>query len=345
MICLFLLSADFGEYAAANVLSRGQPFETRFALPAPLAAYASGFPVYKSPGDIERIVDGLWPDIVVLASGYLYAINGLFGPQALAELITRLRKRGIAVATTDPWLRIWKARPEARFTIRSIRQDGVDAAAQSRKVLELQRRLEGILGELPHLFAVPCDQGYAAFNPRFASVPMERGREWLFVLSREDFALAANAGFFDALEARVRELLAAGNFARFIAPPSLARFVEERFGTEPRVAFSGFTGFADFEAAIRQARVVAYWNVLSASLLYCLYYGVAPVFFGQGHQARVCEGLYEHAVQQVYCGQAPQILDLAQPLAGGEFQELAELKARYARLPATAEVLERLCRR
>lgn len=354
--CLFVLSADFGEYATANVLSRGQPIRRRFALPAQLAPYAAGgageAATYSVAEDIDRIVDAERPDAVILASGYLYAINNLFGPEALARLIGRLRARGIALATTDPWLRIWSLRPQTRFAIHSVRRGGIDAA-QSQKVFELQQGLEAILKDLPHLFAVPMPEsvGRSAFNPAFAQgARTRRANEWLFVISREDLALLGSPEFFRTLGARLEELLALPeNRLRFIGPPALGRFLAERFPSHERVAFEAFSGFEAFERAVAGAAVVVYWNVLSASLLYCLYYGVPPVFFGKGHQATVCPGLYEHVVEHVYGGRTPKLLDPERPLAprAGELAQklglqpwLAGIRADYARLPSFAEVLK-----
>jgi len=358
--CLFVLSADFGEYVTANILSRGQPVERRFALPAQLAPYASGNPEgivrYSDAADLERLIGAERPDAVILCSGYLFAINGLFGPDALAALVARARREGIALATTDPWLRIWALRPATRFAIRSIRQGGVDAA-QSEKVMALQRRLEDALAEVPHLFAVPMPadaRWKSVFNPAFsARQPAAVEQEWLFVLSKEDFALQAGpdgAKFFAALSARIEELLAVKeNRLRFIGPPPLGRFLGERFAGRERLAFLPFSDFAGFEAAVRRAKIVVYWNVLSASLLYCLYHGVAPVFFGKGHQASVCEGLYEHVVEHVYRGRAPALLDLGRALAprAGELIEslglaswLAAIRADYERMPALPGVIQ-----
>jgi hypothetical protein len=368
---LFVLSADFGEYVTASVLSRGQPFESRFALPPRLAPYAPrqpGVTFYGAAGDLERLIAIDRPDFVVLCSGYLFAINRLFGPDALQLLVAQLRGKGVGIATTDPWLRIRALKPETRFAIHSIRQGGIDVA-QTEKVLALQRRLERILEDVPHLFAVPLPgagaQCKSVFNPAFAA-PMqalegenhrkEQGKdEWLFVLSREDFAFFAGsdpAASLAALAARIEELLAVeANHLKFVGPPALGRFLEEKFPGHARVAFLPFTRFEDFEALLRRAKVVVYWNVLSASLLYCLYYGIAPVFLGKGHQASVCEGLYEHAVEHVYRGRPPAFLELERPWTATARADaliedlklarwLTDIRADYARLPTPAEVMQ-----
>ena len=359
MRCLFALSADYGEFVTANLLSRGQPFERRFALPRALAAQAGSLDSvapYASVGELRAIVERERPDAVVLCSGYLFALNNLFGAEELATLVAQLRERRIALATTDPWLRLRALKPQTRFAIHSVRQGGVDTA-QSEKVLALQRRLEGILGALPHVLAVPAPLAHGCFNPAFAqpaSAPADAD-EWLFVLSQQDLNYLPPEVLFPNLHARVEDLLKTPrNRLRFIGPASVGRFLADNFGGERRVEYLAYCDFAAFEAAVLRARVVAYWNTLSASALYCLYHGVAPIFFGKGHQAKVCDGLYEHAVEHVYRGAPPPMLMLDEPFEANAGALIAEhgipawldrIRDDYARLPSPSRILEELCSR
>jgi hypothetical protein len=359
MRCLFALSADYGEFVTASLLSRGQPFERRFALPPVLAERAGaldGVTPYASAAELRAIIGRERPDAVVLGSGYLFAINGLFGAEELAALVADLRARRIALATTDPWLRLRALKPQTRFAIHSLRLSGVDAA-QSEKVLALQRRLEAILGALPHVLAVPAPLALGCFNPAFAQPALAAADadEWLLVLSQQDLNYLHPEVFFASLRARVEDLLSAPrNRLRFVGPASVGRFLATNFGGERRVEYLAYCDFAAFEAAVLRARVVAYWNALSASALYCLYHGVAPVFFGKGHQAKICDGLYEHAVEHVYRGAPPPMLVLDQPFEANAGALIAQhwipawldrIRDDYGRLPAPSRILEELCSR
>jgi hypothetical protein len=353
---LALVSADFGEYVTASLFCRGQPFEARFVLPPALAPYAERATVYRSFADVERLVEELRPDLLLLASGYLFAVNNLASPAELDSLLEGARRQGVRVATTDPWLRIWAFSPATRFAIHSVRRGGEDAALSGR-MNALQASLEARLEALPHLFAVPL-AGRAAwrsfFNPALASRPSPSAQDlWLFVLSREDLAFAgAEARFHAALEARVEELLArSANRLVFVAPPAIGRFLAERWPGEPRLEHFAACDFARFEALVREASVVAYWNLLSSSLLYCLYFGVPPIFFGAGHMAKVCPGLEAHAARQVYRDHPPRIRSLDAPLEADPGRLIREerldewvlgLRAEYARSSAPAQVLESL---
>lgn len=360
---LCVLSADFGEYVTASLFARAQPFDVHFALPPALARFVPpgqrGHSEYRDLAEARALVASARPDAVLLASAYLFAVNGIAAPEQLQAFVQAAREAGAALATTDPWLRIWALRPGSRYAIQSVQKGGEDAAL-SQRMTALQGALEAILADVPHVFAVPLAEPgrgwHAFFNRGFAQrAAGERGQgaPWLFVLSREDYVFLAGferEAFFGALERRVAELLAyRENRVCFVAPEEVGRFLAERWPGEPRLTHVGFCDFARFEQLVREARVVAYWNLLSSSLLYCLYYGVAPIFFGPGHLAKVCPGLAEHAAAHVYRGRPPPLRDLAAPLQPDAGRLVAEeglgdwvagLARDYARSPAPAEVLD-----
>jgi hypothetical protein len=366
---LFALSADFGEYVTASIFSRGQPFDSYYALPHSLARYAPPrrpeIAAYAGIEELVRMAADLRPDVVVLGSGYLYPVNRIAAPEHLGELVERLRSAGAVVATTDPWLQIRALRPGSRFTIYSVRKGGVDAGL-SAKMDELQDYLEQVFRDVPHLYAVPLAGGgnrcLPFFNPDFVqrgSDAADRdgsGRdEWLFVLSREDFVFLSGfekEAFFGALGDRIGELLSVErNHLRFVGPAEMGEYLGRRWPNERRVEFVPFCDFGAFESAIRRATAVVFWNVLSSSLLYCLYYRVPPIFFGKGHQAKVCEGLFEHVVEHVYRGKAPRLLDLSAPLLPQADALIERLGLRqwfdsigrdYAQSQSPAAVIERV---
>jgi hypothetical protein len=364
---LFALSADFGEYVTASLFSRGSGFAAQFALPPQLARYApagqANVSVYEGMDDLAALAARLRPDVAVLASGYLFPVNRLATPEALRDLLARLGQAGCAVATTDPWLRVWSLRPGSRFAIHSVRKGGVDAELSDR-MQALQHHLEQLFRDVPHLYAAPMPTTTGTslpfFNPAFAKLAARRdggSDDWLFVISKEDYAFLSGfdgENFHGALEARIRELLSrARNRLRFVGPPALGRFLHARWRGEPRVEYLAYCDFQSFESALRQAKVVAYWNVVSSTLLYCLYYRVPPVFFGAGHQAKVCSGFYEHAVGLLYRDRAPRLLDLKAQLPAdpdalteqlGIAPWLDAIGADYTRLPAPDQVIEEIIR-
>lgn len=349
---LFVLSADFGEYVTACLFARGQDFEAHYAVPPRLlpfvAAGVAGVHPYADLAAVEALAEQLRPAVVILASGYMYPVNRIARPEVLAGFVARLRGLGCALATTDPWLRMGVLHPEARLQIHSVKQGGLDAEATV-QMAALQRHLEGVYAGVPHLFAVPlagADGWLPFFNPSFvssapvlAALPAAICR-WLFVLSREDYVFLAGferADFFEGLHSRIGTVLsAASNQLTMIGPAELGPVLAARWPGEQRLCFKPFCDVAAFEAELRRSSVVAYWNTLSSSLLYCLYYRIPPIFFGKGHQARVCPGLYEHVVQHVYCGRAPALQEDPARLVADAGALVAHLG-----IPAWLEVLGR----
>lgn len=364
---LFVLSADFGEYVTANLFARNQTFRSHFALPISLSPYLASYrtdvSTYKSLEHIKALVNSLKPAVVVLGSAYLFPVNQLLDVAQIADLLGFLRRQNVVAVTTDPWLRIWSLRPGSRLRIISVRLGGEDAE-KSRGMGLLQARLEDVLSGLPHLFAVPLRsvdrRCLPFFNPRFVTrqthpIPVTRAHDdWLFVLSREDFVFLAGLEktlFFEALAQRIEDLLAEPrNRLTFVGPELLGQFLG-RWQENSRVIFKPFCDVEQFESLIAGARVVVYWNMLSASLLYCLYHGVPIVFFGAGHQVKVCEGMYQHAIEHVYRNRTPALLDLAEPLVSradnlirqlGLERWLHDIRADYERLPSSDDVLKEL---
>jgi hypothetical protein len=368
-VFLFVLSADFGEFVTANLFARGQPFDSHFALPPRLAPHAPAgwakVSVYNNPDEIQQLVDGLHPEWVVLCSGYLFAVNSLMAPERLATFIKHLRDQGVRVVTTDPWLGIWRNDPQACFDIFSVRLGRADTVL-SKQMNALQQYLNGVFQDIEHLYAVPLNSAgerqHSFFNPAFAptteiATEISAGQvdDWLMILSHEDYVMLARPAasvFLANLTARIDEILGnARNRLNVIGPVELQTLFRERWPTQNRLRFHGFCSFSRFELLLRRARVVVYWNVLSSSLLYCLYYRIAPIFLGTGHQVKVCRGLLGHVIENVYRGNAPPVLDPSVPLEAdvgllidklGIMRWLDSIRVDYLRLPAPVSILDRI---
>lgn len=370
-LCLFVVSADFGEFVTATLFSRGQPFRSHFLLPPRLAQYVApdlqAATVYTSIKDIEQWVTEWRPDLIIFASGYLFAVNGLITPASLADFVRRTRDRGILMATTDPWLGVWQMDPQARFDIYSIRR-GESDPLQSARMNALQRDLNRVFHDVDHLYAVPLSRAgsraHSFYNSRFAhSGVAQTGADqtshdnWLMVLSREDYALLAGRFpevFLSAFCQRVEEIASQGrNRLVIIGPPEIGSFLRQKGQFHDRLSFHTFCSFKEFEALFRRARVVIYWNIMSSSLLFCLYYRASPIFFGTGHQIGVCNGLLRQVADCVYGGELPPVRDMNMPLKSdatalintwGVMPWLDRLRMNYSALPSPEAIFDRLRR-
>lgn len=364
---LAVLSADFGEYVNLILFARGQDIDLQILAPEFLMPYlaTAEYPAvpYRQFHDLSPRLDEFDGDLVWLGSAYLFAINGLFSSQNLEVMITNLKRRGIPVATTDPWARIWSLRPEATFNI--LRQGKPDPAA-SLQIQHQQQRLENLLAEVSHVFPIPINQPdkrwFGYFNPEFVrrddaanTDARNRRSSWLFVLSNEDLNLQLHLHgdqFISDLNARLEQLLGQpDNDITLIAPERLGDGLTASLRGDRRLQHRPRVDAAQFESLVRRASVTAYWNMLSASLLYCLYHVTPVIFFARGHQVTVCPGLEDHVLETVYSGQNPVELDLNAPMeidaerlvASHDLtQYMQDRYACYAANPEPREVLTRL---
>ncbi len=361
---LAVLSADFGEYVNLVLFSRGQDIDLQILAPEFLMPYliTAEYPTvpYRQFDDLSPRLAEFDGDMVWLGSAYLFAINGLFSSQDLEVMITNLKRRGIPVATTDPWARIWSLRPDVTFNI--LRQGNPDPAA-SLQIQHQQQRLESLLAEIPHLFPIPINQPekqwFGYFNSEFVrcdnAANTDERNSWLFVLSNEDLNLQLHLQgdqFISDLNARLEQLLGQpDNDITLIAPERLGDCLTATLRGDRRLQHRPRVDAAQFESLIRQASVTAYWNMLSASLLYCLYHGTPVVFFARGHQVTVCPGLEDHVLEIVYSGQGPVELDISVPMeidaerlvaAHDLTQYMQDRHGCYAANPEPRDVLARL---
>lgn len=330
-LCLFVVSADFGEFVTATLFARKQAFDSVFLLPGRLAQslvpVGENTVLYGDVDDVEHSINRLRPDMVVLASGYLFAVNGLISPSRLGPFVERLRARRIRVVTTDPWLGLSHSSHAKRFDIYSIRRDTVDPVL-SERMNALQARLEQIFEGTDQLYAFPLQsagaRSHSFYNHDLERLCRDKATEraagpdyWLIVLSREDYALAAGRSpetFLATLCARVEDICAHRQArVTIVGPGAIGEYMRVHCKCLSRVSLHAFCSFAEFEALLQHARVVLYWNLVSSSLLFCLYHRIPPLFFSSGHQIRVCKGLLPHVAVNVYCGALPPIHDLNQP--------------------------------
>ena len=96
---LFVLSNDYGELFDAVCFLEGLDCEARFLLPSKLfdrnrETFAHRAVRYETPQDLRAAVDDADPDLILLCSAYLFAINDILEMPALAGLLGEWRTQG-----------------------------------------------------------------------------------------------------------------------------------------------------------------------------------------------------------------------------------------------------------
>lgn len=331
---LCVVSADFGELALARWFVAGQRFETGFLLPPHLLERnAGGLEVpsgaYRSVADVLAVAEVFRPDLVLLASGYLYDLNGLLPIAGLADMIGGLEGLGARLMTTDPFLGLLQDTRTTLFD--SGHPAGRFFAAHFDAVAPL-------LAGLPHLHPVPVAATKARCvpfsNPRMVASadelaahraavsrwlgPRDEASRWLFILSGEDHAgeisRRGEEAFVDWLLARLREARSAGGRPVVLAPDRCLDALRPRLVAPDAAVLLPFCRIDRFCSLLLDAEFAFYFNQFSNSIPLRVLNGLPCFLFDRGHLARAIPHLRAAGVEAYFGGRDPELLDDAAPL-------------------------------
>jgi hypothetical protein len=241
---------------------------------------------------------------VFLFSGYLFAINKLFGPDVLADLLNGLRAHHIPVVTSDPALGLLSSLQSSTLHASSA------AAVALRKLFS---PIVDVLRTTHHLYLAPeaIDNRTpfsAFFNSAIIDSPdVQRSTgsppSWLFVLSPEDYVLQAGQrgtqGFTEVLASRVQDAARLGRRAQIIAPKQCISDLYSRLSPQEFTAITS-SSITHFLEMLAQAEHVFYWNLLSASIVARLLNRRPVHFFSWGHLARALPAIQSVAMTHFY---------------------------------------------
>lgn len=354
---LIVVSQDFGELANALAFGAAEGIDGALLLPAKLAAANRGdLPLpaatYTSADDVLAAIDRDRPDLVCLFSAYLYAINGLIAPAALSALIDGVRVRGIALATTDPFLGLLQSPGGSPFSERH----------PARAMLERHfTEIAALLTQVPHVYPVPPDPPppvpWVSFHGAApAGAPRDGAATWLFVLAQEDYGAQAGrmgrAAFESVLVDRLRDAAAAGRTPVLIAPEACVRALLATGRVPDAAVMMPFCGHAQFREALLAAEYVFYWNVFTNSAAARLGDGRPVFLFDIGHMAHAMPPLLALGLRTYYPDVALPMLDARAPLDPASLAthaaklsgSLGAARARLHSQPTPAQAAARLLR-
>jgi len=332
---LCVVSADFGELALARWFVAGQRFEPAFLLPPHLhERNAGGLDVpsgaYRSMADVLAVAEAFRPDLVLLASGYLFALNRLMPIADLAGMIAGLEGLRARLATTDPFLGLLQG-PRERFFDPGHPAERLFAAHFD--------AVAPLLARLPHLHPVPVAATKARCvpfsNPRMVASadelaahraavsrwlgPRDEDARWLFILSGEDHAgeisRRGEEAFVDGLVARLREARSAGGRPVVLAPDPCLDALRPRLAAPDEAVLLPFCRVDRFWSLLLDAEYVFYWNQFSNSIVLRAVNGLPCFLFDRGHLARAIPPLRAAGVEAYFGGREPELLDEAAPLS------------------------------
>ncbi len=311
---------------------------------------------YDDLDDIERAVEEVAPDVVILFSGYLLTIGRRFSLFKAFALLRRLRRRGARIVTSDPFIGLvrnpWSLRFGKMFAPRKGGGHDLVAAALAPLLairtylihLQLRRHPHVYAAPVAHRFPVSGHRGYAFFNPasdpgRAAVAEAEAPDappEWLFVLSEIDFRYQTNRlgeAFAGHVAARLRDAARPGRRVAMIGPRQLIGDLRAPLADLPGMELCENVAYGDYMARIVRAQRLFLWNYFSFSVLHRVLAGGPVHYFDEGHMVSVLPELEQAGIDTYYAGWRPPLLDVAERFDEARLDDLAqEARARFARI-------------
>lgn len=319
-------------------------------LPGALSHAMSGTPelevhAYRGLPEILRWIEDFRPDTVILASGYVLPLNTGLGLLDLAKLLRRLRRGGVTVLTSDPFLGLLEdslgkidfrelrpTAPSSRGRIWTFLRDRSPWFLMRYRYIGPLFLARYLLRGIHHIYPAPVERlrsrsGTSRISfrgpaePRVAAADRHPGQNaplWMFILSKTDFDMQCRAHgerFVRQVLARIEDGLASGRRVLLICPDELARAVRQRSAERVEVVNHASTSFAGYMSRLMEAEYVFYWNMFSFSVLHRILGARPAMFFDRGHAVRILPDIGEQGVRLIYDGWSPPLLDIDMPLA------------------------------
>ena len=357
---LLVVSNDFGELSSALDFLRGWASNSSLLLPRRLYdinANCLEHPVkpYNTLGDIFTAIDDQKPDVVLLFSGYLYAINNLITLSEHENLLAGLATRRLPVISTDPFFGLLNGPDPAPFN--------KEHPAELTLTMHFGR-IATSMQDVAHLYLGPADtlngqRKFSVFNPTLIDsqqqaanrrlrlsqrLGLDPARErWLFVLSAEDHAVQVarmgRARFETMLVQRLADAVRASRQPVLIAPTACVDALKRNHTEIAGLVALPFCRQDDFANLVRDAEQAFYWNMLSHSVLARLANRMPVCFFDAGHLSHVVPALLPLAIASFFAGVCPTMhspLDAldAEQLASDGWDQIKTLALAVARLHA-----------
>lgn len=351
---LVIVSGDYGELGGAMYFLRGlglaQP--PTVLLPQSLGhAVASSDQMqvhaYASLADIQGHLAAVQPQAVMLFSGYLLAIGRRFSLLNALSLLRTLRRLGIPVLTSDPFIGLIDGPAALDFSY-VLGSGGLGLGRKLRswhlalRLALLQRQLR----DCWHIYPSPVERlhegsdrgrALAYANAPHRAQPSPGARpSWVFVLSQIDWQMQVRAGgpaFLEALSARLHEAAAMGRRAVLIAPADLLEALRGQAASQPGIELVYNEGYAGFMQRLMEAEHAFFWNYYSFSVIHRVLAQLPVMFFDEGHMVHILPALHDGGVRLFYDGWRPPLLALADPLQAQDVEQRAEeARRQFARI-------------
>lgn len=341
MKLLVIISRDYGELGGAMYFLNGIALDAPVMLMLPQGMREPDLPGgsfalrrYDALNDIVQAVEQYSPDTVMLFSGYLLTIGRRFSLFNALRLFRFLRRKGISLLTSDPFIGLIRSPRSLAFstvldchlhTRPALHRLAVWLMAHvlALRIYLMHKQLRRVW----HIYPSPMDA--AQFLPGHRWLSYFNGHQgdavsmapeedpapaWIFVLSRVDCEIQTQRhgqSFIVQLAGRLHDCVQAGRRAVLIGTPELVEVLRPKVLGEARIELRVEDSYASYMHSLMRAEYAFFWNYYSFSIIQRVIATRPVFFFDAGHMVTILPALAEAGIQTFYAGWRPPLLPMA----------------------------------
>ena len=367
---LVVVSDDYGELGNALYFLNGLALSPPplVLMPRSLAQADAGdghfeARTYATLDDLRRAVTQFQPDVALIFSAYLLAVGRRLSWVSSLALFRLLRRRGVKIATSDPFLGLLRHPASLHFddVLRGTRPSGRLAARVLGSLIALRTWLisRAVRGAW-HIYPAPLDHGRGGVRHRWlayyndhaptlageaeAPAPHAQAKRWLFVLSRvdHDMQIARHGSeFVDSVAGRLLDARRIGARVLLIGPAPLVAALRTKLPPDPLIEVRQELAYPRYMRALMDAEYVFFWNFYSFSIIHRIIAGRPVFFFDEGHMVKILPALKLAGIDMYYGGWRPPLLPADEALDPATLDAQAlEARAAFARIVARLRTCE-----
>ena len=360
---LVVVSDDYGELGNALYFLNRLALSPRplVLMPRSLAQAEAGDEhfdahTYATLDDLRRAVTEFRPDVALIFSAYLLAVGRRLSWLSSLALFRLLRRQGVRIATSDPFLGLLRHPASLRFddVLRGTRPSGRLAARALGSLIALRTWLiSRAVRDAWHIYPAPLDHGrggvrhrwLAYYNDQAPAVAGEpdaaadaQAKRWLFVLSRVDHDMQVarhGSAFVDSVAGRLLDARRVGARVLLIGPAPLVAALRAKLPEDPLIEVRQELAYPRYMRALMDAEYVFFWNFYSFSIIHRIIAGRPVFFFDEGHMVKILPALQQAGIDMYYGGWRPPLLPAGEALDRATLDAQAlEARAAFARIVA-----------
>jgi len=346
---LFILNDDYGSLGEALYLLRGTDYDATLLSPRRIFATSEQqieYPLrsFHGTGEVVRQIEELRPALIIECSAYLYVgAEKQVSLNDFRDLQEYIAKRGIRLATTDPFLGFW-------YEFDGVIPPGHPFPENQKKIVAqyvaVANEIRGLTHLYPYRIDLTADIDYVCYHSdslyRSAKQLEESARQsaaflghdrvrpyWMFVVSVTDYKsqhIQHGALFIERLARKIAETVNNGRSALLVAPNECLEQLRKLVPDRPDVRLLAHCDYSIYMPLLRSAEYVFTWNVLSFSLTERMHNRLPVFFFTRGHVFLLLDGMYEHTRRNVFRDGILPFLNEDNPLDAEELAEYAAMQ-------------------